>query len=55
MPSGTAVSASPKLWMRSASSATEPDSDEDQRLGDGGDAEDAERERAPRACPRASA
>ena len=26
MPSGTAVSASPKLWIRSASSATEPDS-----------------------------
>ena len=26
MPSGTAVRASPKLWMRSASSATEPES-----------------------------
>ena len=26
MPSGTAVSASPKLWIRSASSATEPES-----------------------------
>src|SRR4051795_5183291 len=26
MPRGTAVKASPKLWMRSASSATEPDS-----------------------------
>ena len=44
MPSGTAVSASPKLWIRSASSATEPDSDEDDRLGDRGEAEDAERD-----------
>ena len=26
IPSGTAVSASPKLWIRSASSATEPES-----------------------------
>jgi hypothetical protein len=25
MPSGTAVSASPKLWIRSASSATDPE------------------------------
>ena len=35
--SGTAVSASPKLWIRSASSATEPDSDEDDRLRDRGE------------------
>ncbi len=27
MPSGIAVSASPKLWIRSASSATEPDNE----------------------------
>ena len=44
MPRGTAVSASPKLWMRSASRATEPGEGEDQRLGDGGQPEDAERD-----------
>ena len=32
MPSGIAVSASPKLWIRSASNATDPESDEDRRL-----------------------